>query len=104
MREPIMEIQVLIEPVASNGYRVTTGQPLALTAEGASREEALEVMRRSLQARLSTGAEIAALEITAPTHPLARFAGMFKDNPLFDAWQLAIADYRKQADEEPEAP
>jgi hypothetical protein len=35
---------------------------------------------------------------------LAPYAGMFKDNPLFDAWQQAIADYRRQVDEEPESP
>ena len=29
-----MQIPVLIEPIDSNGYRVTTGQPLALTAQG----------------------------------------------------------------------
>jgi predicted RNase H-like HicB family nuclease len=99
-----MQIPVLIEPVKSNGYRVTTGQPLTLTAEGATREEALEQLRQAVQARLSSGAEIASIEVSAPAHPLAPYAGMFKDNPLFDAWQQAIADYRRQVDEEPESP
>jgi len=99
-----MQIPVLIESVANNGYRVTTGQPLALVAEGATREEALQQLRRALQDRLSAGAEIAPLEFPVPEHPLAPYGGMFKDNPLFDAWQDAIAQNRRQADGEVEGP
>ena len=33
---------------------------------------------------------------------LARFAGMFKDDPLFDRWQKSIAKYRREADADPE--
>ncbi len=94
-----MQIPVLIEPMDSTGYRVTTGQPLALTAVGATREEALGQLRQCLQHRLSTGAEIALVEVSTAAHPLAPYAGMFKDNPLFEAWQQAIDDYRRQADE-----
>jgi predicted RNase H-like HicB family nuclease len=99
-----MEIPVLIEPVDSNGYRVTTGQPLTLSAKGATREEALAHLRQALQARLRAGAEIASLEVSSAEHPLTRFAGMFRDNPLFDAWQKAIADYRQHVDEDQETP
>lgn len=91
-----MQIPILIEPVNSTGYRVTTGQPLALTVEGATREEALQQLRQALQTRLRAGAEIATLEVSVGEHPLAPYAGMFKDNPLFDAWQQAIADYRQE--------
>src|SRR5690349_19395676 len=98
-----MQIPVLIERMGNNGYRVTTGQPLSLTAEGATREEALGHLRQSLQNRLSAGAEIALVDLSGPANPLAPYAGMFKENPLFDAWQQAIAEYR-QADEEAEAP
>src|SRR5262245_38815072 len=99
-----MQIPVLIEPVDSNGYRATIGPPLALTAEGVTREEALQRLRQAVQARLSTGAEVTSLEVAAGEHPLAAYAGMFKDNPLFDAWQQAMAEYRRQVDEEPEVP
>jgi hypothetical protein len=33
-------------------------------------------------------------------HPLARFAGGLKDDPLFDDWQAAIEEFRKQRDVE----
>lgn len=94
-----MEIPVLIETLNGTGYRATTGQPLTVVAEGATREEALSQLRQALQQRLSAGAEVVAFEFSAPEHPLAAYSGMFKDNPLFDAWQQAIADNR-QADED----
>jgi predicted RNase H-like HicB family nuclease len=96
-----MQIPVLIEPLETNGYRATTGLPLVVSAEGATREEALLHVQEALQTRLSEGAEIAPLEVPLQ-HPLARFAGMFKDNPLFDEWQQAIADYRQQVEDDPE--
>ena len=36
-----MQIPILIEPIAGNGYRASGGEPLALTADGATHEEAL---------------------------------------------------------------
>ena len=93
-----MQIPVLIESVNSNGYRVTTGQPLALSAEGATREEALRHLRDTFHNRLTTGAEVLPFELSAAEHPLAPYAGMFKDNPLFEAWQQAIADHRHEDD------
>ncbi len=97
-----MRIPVLIEPVASNGYRASTGQPLVMTAEGATRAEALEHLRQALQDHLKRGAEITSVELAPSEHPLAPYGGMFKDNPLFDAWQQAMAEYRQQAEQEPE--
>lgn len=97
-----MQIPVLIEPLPTNGYRASTGQPLAVSAQGPTREQALLNLQQELQSRLSAGAEIAPLEVPAPEHPLARFAGMFKDNPLFDEWQQAIAEYRQQVEDDPQ--
>jgi hypothetical protein len=99
-----MQLPVLVEPVAGNGYRACAGQPFALSAEGATREEAIHRLRQEIEGRLQTGAEIVPLEIAMPAHPLAEFAGMFRDNPLFDEWQAAMAEYRRQADEDQELP
>ena len=98
-----MQIPVLIEAVNSNSYRVSTGQPLALSAEGATRDEALQQLQLAFQQRLRAGAEVVSFELSAADHFLAPYAGMFKDNPLFDAWQQAIAD-RRLADEAEERP
>src|SRR5438128_2405314 len=99
-----MQIPVLIEPMNDHGYRATIGPPVAMTAEGATREEALQRLREALEQRLAAGGEIIALETSATEHPLAPYAGagMFKDNPLFEQWQQAIEEYRRQRDDESE--
>ena len=96
-----MQIPVLIEPVAGNGFRARTGEPLACTAEGPTRAEAIGKLRALVQARVAAGA-LVALDI-AEESPWARFAGMFKDNPLFDRWLDVMAESRRAIDEDPEA-
>jgi hypothetical protein len=101
-----MDIPVLIEPVAGNWYRAKCGEPLALTAEGATRDEALMKLRRLVEQRMAAGAEVAALSVPEKNagNPWVEFAGMFKDDPYFDEWQEAIAENRRRADSEPDLP
>lgn len=94
-----MQLHVLIEPVDGNGFRAESGSPLAVTAHGGTRDEALENLRKAISTRLEAGAEIATVEFPSE-HRLAKFAGVFKDNPLFDEWQEAIEEYRRQRDED----
>ncbi len=51
-----MEIPVLIEPVGPNGFRARSGEPFGLTAEGATREEALQKLREMVQNRIAAAA------------------------------------------------
>jgi hypothetical protein len=99
-----MNIPVLIEPIANNGFRATGGLPFEITVEGATRDEALGRLRAEIDKRMARGAIVVPLEIT-PTedHPWVRGAGMFRDNPLFDCWQEAISEYRRQVDQDAEA-
>lgn len=76
-----MQIRILNERVANNGYRSRGGEPFDLSAEGETREEAMAKLHEP--------------------HPLAKFAGMFKDDPLFDNWQKSIAKYRREVDADP---
>jgi len=99
-----MEIPVLIEPIANNGYRARSGDPFALMAEGATRDEALHKFRDLLASQLVNGAEIVPLEVPAREHPLDRFAGMFADDPYFDDWQQAMAEYRRQVEQDQDQP
>jgi predicted RNase H-like HicB family nuclease len=50
--EPAMQIPVLIEPVARNGYRARVLEPYAVSAKGATREEALAKLRAKIEKRL----------------------------------------------------
>ncbi|TMQ33359.1 MAG: type II toxin-antitoxin system HicB family antitoxin [Planctomycetota bacterium] len=99
-----MEIPVLIEPVAGNGYRARGGEPLALSADGATPAEALAKLRQLLHERLQSGSRLVSLEVPSEDNPWRKMAGIFKDDPLFDAWQQAIADYRRQVDDDPDHP
>jgi hypothetical protein len=99
-----MQIPILIEPVAGNGYRARGGEPLPLTAEGASREEALAKLKEELDARLRGGAVVVPLELPSATHPLAEFAGMFKADPLIKKWKKSMAAYRRRTDKDADKP
>jgi len=96
-----MKIPILIERVNGNGYRSRGGEPFDLSAQGATREEVLAKLRDQLESRLREGSEVVSLDVPTEPHPLARFAGMFKDDPLFDNWQKSIAKYRREADADP---
>jgi len=97
-----MQIPVLVERVKGNGYRARGKEPFAVSAKGATRKEALAKLRAKIEARLKNGAELVGLEVGSHPHPLAEFAGMFKDDPMFDDWQKAIADYRRKVDNDPD--
>jgi hypothetical protein len=99
-----MQIPILVEPIAGNGYRARGGEPVALTAEGPTRDAAIAELRKQLQARLQSGAEIVPLELADQSHPLAEFIGMFRDDPLIAEWKQAMAEYRDKIDKNPELP
>jgi hypothetical protein len=77
---------------------------VALAAEGPTREAALAKLKELIQTRLRNGAEIIPLELTDETHPLAKFIGMFKDDPLIKGWKKSMAEYRRRIDRHPDLP
>jgi hypothetical protein len=93
-----MDIPVLVEPVANNGFRAVCGEPWRLEAEAPTREEAIQKVRRLIERRVAAGADVVAVSVGEPTHPLARFAGLLKDDPAVEPWKQAMADYREQRD------
>jgi hypothetical protein len=101
-----MQIPVLIEPVAGNGYRARGLEPFGLSAEGATREEVVAKLKEQLQDRLRQGGELLSLNVaeSAVANPWVEFAGMFKGDPYFDEWQEAIAENRRKIDADPEIP
>jgi hypothetical protein len=100
-----MEIPVLIEPVSGRGYRASGGSPFAMSAEGATREEALQRLREMIQDRMAAGAELLQLRLGPEKHPWARFAGTLDpDDPFVREWKQAIEEYRRKMDEDPDIP
>jgi hypothetical protein len=99
-----MQIPILIEPVENNGYRAHGGEPLAMTADGSTQEEALANLREKLKARLARGGVVVPLELPLQAHPLSEFVGMFKDDPLIKEWKKSMKAYRKNRDNDANKP
>jgi hypothetical protein len=99
-----MQIPVLVEKMKGNGYRARGAEPFALSARGSTHDEALTKLQTKIQARLKNGTEIVGLEVGQQPHPLAEFAGMFKDDPLFEDVLKIMAENRKRMDEDPDVP
>ena len=96
-----MKIPVLIEPIANDGFRATGGPPFDVTAQGTTREEALARLREAIDHRMVEGLVVIPMEIeTTEENPWDKVVGMFRDEPLFDEWQEAIAEYRRKADDD----
>jgi hypothetical protein len=98
-----VQIPVVVEPVKGNGFRAWSADPVAVSAKGPTRDEALASLRQKIQKRLKH-LELVSLEVESTPHPMMAFAGMFKDDPLFERWQKSIAAYRRQVEDDPNYP
>jgi hypothetical protein len=70
-------------------------------AVGETREDAIANLRQHLIDQIQQS-EVVALEIDNPNyqHPWMPFAGMFADDPDFEAVQADIAAYRQELDQQ----
>ncbi len=100
-----MEVPVIIEPVAGNGYRVTGagGLSVGLTAEGVTAAEAIDRLADQVRIRVNAGAKLAELSVAADVAPWKQDAGYLHDEPLYEPWRAAMEEYRRKLDEDPEA-
>jgi len=100
-----MQVPVLVEPVGEHGFRATGGEPIRVTAEGATPEQALANLKEAIENRLANGARLVPLELSGPAeHPWLPYAGTLKDDPLLEPWKEAMAEYRRQRDADPDPP
>lgn len=99
-----MKIPILIEATSEQRFRATGGEPFVDSVEAETPEAALEKMQQLIDNRVAQGARIAALDLPDDVNPWLEGAGMFRDDPLFDDWQRAIADYRRGANHITDAP
>ena len=99
-----MKIPILVEPISGECYRATGGEPFVGSVEGETPDAALAKMKERIEERLSRGARIAVLDVRDSANPWLAGAGMFGEDPLFDDWQRAIAQYRFEANQLADAP
>lgn len=98
-----MQISVLVEPIAGDGSRVRASGPFSLSAEGKTREEALQELRRLILDRLANGATLTYVQVPAEPHPLARWAGSWKPgDPFIEEWKRAVEEYRQEVEDDPD--
>ena len=92
-----MDISVILEHVENNGFRARTGEPLPASAEGGTREEAIDRLRAVLAEKVSSGVEIIRLRVptVSPDRPI------WPDDEFTRAWLNGIAEARRRADENP---
>ncbi len=85
-----MEIPVLLEPLATGGFRARSADPFELTAQGDSPDLALRNLRDMIETRIASGSVLTTIEVSET--PVSRHpdAGMYRDDPLFDRWRAAI--------------
>jgi len=96
-----MEIPVLIEPVAGNGFRATA---FSLVVEGPTVEETIQKLRALMAERLAAGAQVVQVPVDV-SPPWKQFAGTWEpDDPLIEEWKKAVEEYRRQVDEDVDRP
>ena len=94
-----MQVPVLVEKRSDGRFRVLgMGRgPLGWEAEGDSLGEAKELLRLRIQEALRSDLTFDTLEVNVPeTPPTEEFFGDLKDDPLFEEWQEAIQEYRRE--------
>ena len=100
-----MEVPVIVETVAGNGYRVTGagGLSVGLTAEGATAAEAMDRLAEQVRSACIAGAKLTELNVAAGPATWMQDAGYLRDEPLYEPWRKAMEEYRRKLDDDPEA-
>src|SRR5436190_6514637 len=95
-----MDIPVLVEQVGERKYVARCGEPFGLRAEGECHYDAVTKLGELLRKKLAEGARLDTIQLPDP-HPLERYAGMIDPNdPTDQEYLQAVADYRRERDEE----
>ena len=102
-----MDIPVLIQPVPGKGF-VASAPCFGWSAEGPTAEAAVALLQVEATQRETNGAQTAVITMNgkgpakAAEHPLLKWAGTWDPNdPLIQEFEQAVADYRRQCDNDP---
>ncbi len=94
-----MRIPIFVEPIADNCYRASGGAMVVDSVEAETADAAVEKMKRVIEDRVARGARVVAIDCPDGANPWLAGVGMFREDPMFDDWQQAMADYRREANE-----
>jgi hypothetical protein len=98
-KESAMQIPVAIEPTGSGGFRAQSVPPFTSVAEGQTSDEAISKVRAELNKEVAAGKRLVLVDVAAnEDNPWLAMAGWLKDDPMFDEWQAAIRENRRQRD------
>ncbi|AFY57016.1 hypothetical protein Riv7116_4597 [Rivularia sp. PCC 7116] len=98
-----LNYSILIE-AKENGYQATVWGLPDCQVFATTKEEAINNLHELMKNRLQN-VEIVIQETEKPItkeHPWMKFAGMFKDDPMFDEVLADIEEYRRELDAEME--
>lgn len=98
-----MDIAVVVEKVAENGYQATSSVPTHMVAQGRTRQEALDRLCDQLRGRLSH-AEVVTLSVPlrGEEHPWKAIAGSWRKSPDRADIERNLQEYRQQVDADPD--
>lgn len=96
-----MELPVLVVPHPP-GFRASTGGPLDLTADGPTADAALAALKELIADRLRAGAQLRLLSFT-DVETIQALAQRMRENPMFEEFEQAIAEYRREHNRVPDA-
>jgi len=93
-----MNLTAVVERISDDRFRAIISQPFVIESEGRTADEAVHHLRELAVERLAAAQVI---QIDVPerqgSHPWARWAGVWKDNPDYDDYVASIAEYRRNA-------
>lgn len=96
-----MELTAVLTPAEEGGF-VAFNPETGTTTQGETVDEALANLREATGLFLDEIPDAVPPQ-GSPDHPWLPFAGMFKDDPMFDHVQAEIAAYRREIDADDEA-
>jgi predicted RNase H-like HicB family nuclease len=98
-----MDISVVVEKVADNGYQATSYVPTHVVAQGRTRQEALDRLCEQLRGSLSS-VEVVTLSIPllGDAHPWKAIAGSWRESPDRSEIERNLQEYRQQVDADPD--
>ncbi len=100
-----MEIPVLVEQLATQGFRASTGEPFPLDARGDTPEQAMQMLHDALTRHLQGGKQLMALKVDVAANPWLDPIGAIDPNdPLTKVWESEMAAHRLEFENDPNRP